>query len=161
MRERRRQAAKGIMIVQLRPETAEITKDCKSSVKGLFTLNKNILNNVVHVVSKSSLLYLPAFKGFLCLDITGTPDSADVTDFEMASVVHVTALLVDSLVDDVVGHVIFSVGACVVVVELVVWKAVDFVVVDKIVDCIIEAVVATLVAALESFRLHRGSLKRK
>lgn len=102
---------------------------------------------------------LPAFKGLLCLDLTGTPESADVTtDFEMAFVVHVTALLVDSLVDDVVGHVIFSVGACVVAVELVVWKAVDFEVVDEIVDCMVEAVVAAFVVVVISFRLQRGSL---
>lgn len=70
------------------------------------------------------LLYLPAFKGLLCLDLTGTPDPdlSEVTnDFEMASDVHVTTRFVDSLVDDVVGDMISSVGASVVVVEFVVW----------------------------------------
>ena len=68
------------------------------------------------------MLYLPAFKGLLCLDLTGTPDLAEVTnDFEMASDVHVTTRFVDSLVDDVVGDIISSVGASVVVVAFVVW----------------------------------------
>lgn len=157
MRERRRQATKGIMIVQFTSETAEITKDCESSVEGLSLQFK--ISCATFGLSKVSLLYLPAFKGLLCLDLTGTPENADVvTDFEMASVVHVTALLVDSLVDDVVGDVISSVGAFVVVVELVMWKVVDFVVVDEIVDCIAGAVVAALVVVVVSFRLQRGSL---
>ena len=65
--------------------------------------------------------YLPAFKGLLCIDLTGTPDDTDViTDCVVhvtACVVHVTSVLVDSLVDEVVGHVISSVGAFVVGVE--------------------------------------------
>lgn len=77
-----------------------------------------------------------------------------------ARVVHVTAVLVDSLVDDVVDHVVFSVGACVVVVEFVTCRTVELVAVDDADDCVVEAVVVASVAVVVSFRLQRGSLKK-
>lgn len=108
--------------------------------------------------------YLPAFKGLICIDFTGTPDDTDViTDCLVhvtACVVHVAPVLVDSLVDEV-GHVISSVGACVVVVELVVCRAVELAVVDDTNDCIAGEVVVASVVVVVSFRLQRGSLKRK
>ena len=106
--------------------------------------------------------YLPSIKELLCLELTGTPDIiADVitdvfTDFEMASVGRLTARLVDSLVAEVVDHVIFSVGACVVV-EFVERRAAELAVVEETVDCIVGAVVVAFVVV--SFWLQRGSLK--
>ena len=80
-----------------------------------------------------------------------------------ALVVHVTTVLADSLVDDVVDHlvVLFSVGACVVVVEFIKCRVVELVVVDDANDCVVGAVVVASVAVVVSFRLQRGSLKRK
>ena len=72
-----------------------------------------------------------------------------------------TAVLVDSLVDDVVDQVLFSVGPCVVVVEFVKCRAVELAVVDDANDCVVGAVVVASVAVVVSFRLQRGSLKRK
>ena len=77
-----------------------------------------------------------------------------------ARVVHVTAVLVDSLVDDVVDHVVFSVGACVVVVEFVTCRTVELVAVDDADDCVVGAVVLASVAVVVSFRLPRGSLTK-
>jgi len=125
--ETRRQAIKGITIVQLRSETA--------------------------------------FKGLLCIDLTGMTDDTDVIRACVvqvtACVVHVTAALVDSvvdsLVDDAVDHVLFSVGACVVAVEFVKCRAVELAVVDGVNDCVVGAVVVVSVAVVVSFRLQRGS----
>lgn len=122
IRDRRRQAIKGITIVQLRSETA--------------------------------------FKGLLCIDLTGTTDDRDARNCVVhvtACVVHVTAVLVDSLVDDVADHVVFSVGACVVVVEFVTCRTVELVAVDDADDCVVGAVVLASVAVVVSFRLQRGS----
>lgn len=77
-----------------------------------------------------------------------------------ARVVHVTAVLVDSLVDDVVDQAVFSVGACVVVVEFVTCRTVELVAVDDADDCVVGAVVLASVAVVVSFRLQRGSLKK-
>lgn len=122
IRDRRRQAIKGITTVQLRSETA--------------------------------------FKGLLCIDLTGTTDDRDARNCVVhvtARVVHVTAVLVDSLVDDVADQAVFSVGACVVVVEFVTCRTVELVVVDDADDCVVEAVVVASVAVVVSFRLQRGS----
>ena len=75
-------------------------------------------------------------------------------------VVHVTAVLVDSLVDGVVGQVAFLVRACVVVVEFVTYRTVQLVVVDDADDCAIGAVVIASVVVVVSFRLQRGSLQK-
>lgn len=77
-----------------------------------------------------------------------------------ACVVHVTVVLVDSLVDDVVDQAVFSVGACVVVVEFVTCRTVELVAVDDTDDCVVGAVVLASVAVVVSFRLQRGSLKK-
>lgn len=78
-----------------------------------------------------------------------------------ARVVHVTAVLVDSLVDDVVDQGVFSVDACVVVVEFVTCRTVELAVVDDADDCVVGAVVFASVAVVVSSRLHRGSLKKR
>jgi len=78
-----------------------------------------------------------------------------------AFVVHVTTVLVDSLVDNVVDQVLFSVGTCAVVVEFVKCTAVELAVVDDANDCIVGAVVVASVVVVVNFRLQRGSLKRK
>jgi len=78
-----------------------------------------------------------------------------------ACVFHVTSVLVDSLVDEAVDHVIFSVGACVVVVEFVKCRVVELAVVDDTIEFVFGAVVVAFVAVVVSFRLQRGSLKIK
>lgn len=107
--------------------------------------------------------YLPAFKGLLCIDITGTTDDRDVRNCVVhvtARVVHVIAVLVGSLADDVVDHVVFSVGVCVAVVGFVKCRTVELVVVDDADECVVGAVVIASVAVVVSFRLQRGSLKK-
>ena len=77
-----------------------------------------------------------------------------------ARVVHVTAVLVGSLADDVVDHVVFSVGGvCVVVVEFVKCRTVELTVVDDADECVrlVGTVVVASVAVVVSFRLQRGS----
>lgn len=123
MRDRTRQAIKGITIVQLKSETA--------------------------------------FKGLLCIDLTGMTDDTDVISDSVVEVTacgfHVTSVLVDSLVDEAVDHVIFSVGACVVVVEFVKCGVVELAVVDDTIEFIFGAVVVAFVAVVVSIRLQRGS----